>query len=223
MATITPAQCRAARALLSWSQPELARRCNIHTQTVSNFESESTRSTLTKTNLDKITTTLENAGIEFLDGEGVRKKKNTIIIFQGKVGFADFYDDIYETAKNMGGEFCVSNVNEEIFDKWHKSPERLQYHLERMAVVIKNNPNFKMRILIEEGDNNFRATKYAKYRWVKKESFSNVPFYVYGDKLAILMFEDDNVYVCVLPNAKVADAYRKQFDITWEQGYEPPL
>ena len=78
-----------------------------------------------------------------------------------------------------------------------------------------------MRIIIEEGDSNFAATHYAQYRWAKPESFSDVSFYVYGRKLAILIFEHDDVYICVIPNKRVANAYRKQFNMAWELAYEP--
>lgn len=41
MIIIIPAQCRAARALLNWSQPDLAERWDMHVQTISAFENES--------------------------------------------------------------------------------------------------------------------------------------------------------------------------------------
>lgn len=76
MQIITPAQCRAARALLNWSQPELAERCDIHVQTISNFEKESF--TPSKTTLGKIISVLGVAGIEVTEDDGVKRRSQPI-------------------------------------------------------------------------------------------------------------------------------------------------
>jgi DNA-binding XRE family transcriptional regulator len=69
IAVISPAQCRAARALLSWTQAELAERASLSRKTVADFEQEN-RDVHVRTRHD-IATTLEKAGVEFLPG-GVR-------------------------------------------------------------------------------------------------------------------------------------------------------
>jgi transcriptional regulator with XRE-family HTH domain len=75
---ITPAQCRAARALISWSQQDLAREARIGIVTVHQLEagvSQPRRATL-----DVIRRALESAGVEFIDenggGPGVRLRKD---------------------------------------------------------------------------------------------------------------------------------------------------
>lgn len=65
---ITPAQCRAARALLKWTQEDLAARCDISVTTIRTFETEATAA-YARTR-ETLKATLEAAGIEFLnDGE----------------------------------------------------------------------------------------------------------------------------------------------------------
>jgi hypothetical protein len=78
---------------------------------------------------------------------------------------------------------------------------------------IKGKYSFK--ILIKEGDTNFIASDYAEYRWVPKENFHSVPFYVFGNSLAFLIFGDD-VIVHMIQNAEIADAQRTQFKLVWE-------
>jgi predicted transcriptional regulator len=73
---ITPRQIRAARALLGWSQQQLADRAIVSLNAVTRLEKgkvDSRRSTV-----DAIEKTLIKAGVEFLPagerGEGVRMK-----------------------------------------------------------------------------------------------------------------------------------------------------
>jgi transcriptional regulator with XRE-family HTH domain len=75
---ITPAQCRAARALLDWSQQALADGAKIGNATIRNFESGKT--TPQNATLEMIRQTLVEAGVIFIDqngdGPGVRLRKN---------------------------------------------------------------------------------------------------------------------------------------------------
>lgn len=74
---VTPAQCRAARALLDWSQEVLASRAGIGIVTVRQIEAgvtEPRRATLVV-----LRQAFESAGVEFIPenggGPGVRLKK----------------------------------------------------------------------------------------------------------------------------------------------------
>lgn len=216
---ITPTQMRAARAMLDLSQGEVAKSLGIAANTLSNIESGKTD--VPASRLKEMQAFYEGKGVEFTVDEGVKRSTYHIQVYNGVEGFRKFYDDLYDVAKTQGGEFCVNNVSEAIFDKWHGSQERLKEHVDRMAAVIRDNPDFRMRIIIQEDDMNFRASKYAQYKWASKDKFSDISFYVYGDKLAILIFEDDDVYITVMPNKRVAEAYRKQFNMAWEMAHEP--
>jgi ribosome-binding protein aMBF1 (putative translation factor) len=69
---ITAAQCRAARALLDWSQQKLAEESKIGNATIRNFEGE--KSTPQHATLDVLKRCFESAGIEFINGTGVKLK-----------------------------------------------------------------------------------------------------------------------------------------------------
>lgn len=75
---MTPSQCRAARALVSMSQDELAARSQVAKRTIASFEGE-TRRPYERT-VDAIRAALEAAGVEFIaengGGPGVRLKKH---------------------------------------------------------------------------------------------------------------------------------------------------
>ena len=66
-----PAQCRAARALLDWTQSDLMDHCGASQKTIADFERGLTRPY--RRTLDAMITALEAAGIEFID-RGVRMR-----------------------------------------------------------------------------------------------------------------------------------------------------
>lgn len=71
---VSSAQCRAARAMLGWTQATLADRAGVARKTVAHFE-VGRRALLARTRRD-ITETFERAGLEFIwsptHAEGVR-------------------------------------------------------------------------------------------------------------------------------------------------------
>lgn len=77
MLIMTPAQCRAARALLDITQPHLATAAGVGLSTVVDFEKQ--RRQVADDSVRSIRTALETAGVIFVDengeGPGVRLKK----------------------------------------------------------------------------------------------------------------------------------------------------
>jgi transcriptional regulator with XRE-family HTH domain len=76
---ITVAQLRAARALIGWSQPELAGRSGVGIATIRRMEGARGLPKTTAENVWKVQQALEGAGVIFIDqnedsGPGVRLK-----------------------------------------------------------------------------------------------------------------------------------------------------
>jgi transcriptional regulator with XRE-family HTH domain len=77
--SLTKEQSRAARALIDWSQMQLANSANLGESTIRDFEKG--RRVPSVNNLAAIRAALESAGVEFIPqnggGPGVRLKKAT--------------------------------------------------------------------------------------------------------------------------------------------------
>lgn len=206
--TITTAQIRGARGILNWSQQDLAQRTGISATSIGSIENGQT--TPRESTLSTIRKTLETAGIEFIGLEGIRQRSGDVRTYKGLDGFIEFYNDIYNTVRDNPAEIYVSNVDERQFVKL--LGDFAKVHVKRITDL----KTVKYKILIREGDNYVPGSSYAEYRWIPKDLFASVPFYVYGDKLAIMVF-DNEPSVIVLRYPSIADAYRVQFADMWNR------
>lgn len=206
---ITASQCRAARALLNWSQPDLAAQCDIHVQTISNFENEN--STPSKNTLDKITYVLEQAGISFLEDNGLRLRQMAVQELHGSEGFKQFMDDVYKTAHDEGGEICLLNARPDNWIKW-LGAEWMAFHSDRMEKI---RDRFTFRITTKEGEYNFISRAFAEYRWVPKDIWNQHSYYAYGDKIAFLNFDANTVDIFIFKHPPFAQTHKFLFNLVW--------
>lgn len=205
---ITTAQIRGARGILNWSQADLAERTGISATSIGSIENGV--STPRANTLITIQKAFEEAGIEFLGLDGVKLRSGNVRVFRGRTGLVEFYDDVYERLQNFEGDVLVSNVDERAFVK--ALGDYADVHIERIRALNK----IKYKILIREGDTYLPGSSYADYRWMPKELFASVPFYVYDDKLAIMLF-DAEITVIVMDYPAISAAYKTQFADMWSR------
>ncbi len=214
---ITAKQIRSAIAVLEWNYDLVSEKLGVSTHTLRGVLAGKNKKVGYNNKLQAI---FELEGLEFLEHNGVRERPSSSVqTLEGQEGYWQFYDDVYETLKNSGGEVLVSNVNEEDFTKW--LGEKADTQKNRMIELSKIQ-NFKSKILVKEGDRNLTVPEFAEYRWTPKERFSEIPFYVYGEKLAIILFDDNNVSIHIIDSKRIRNAYKKQFDVIWDQAIHIP-
>lgn len=210
---ITADQIRAARALKNWSQTDLAERTGLAVPTIANIELG--KQAPGKNTIEKIIDAFAIGGIEFIGETGVQKRQQTSIVFRGTAELHKFYELIYENVRGDDSEILVGNVDERDFVK-HMDEHTLQLHLDRMKELGAH-----YKILVCEGDYFFPVSVYAEYRWISKEEFSSIPFYVFADKLAIILWLDEPV-VFLLNDPAAANLYREKFMDQWKKSKKPP-
>lgn len=211
--TISPEQCRAARAFLNWSQPDLAERCGVTVNPIVSFEKGGDRNPAKRT-IDKIVRAFLLAGIVFTPAGGVERNDNLITVLEGEDANAELLEDIYHTLSNTGGrdkvrEVLIAGLAEPGEDN---EPLRdfIAAHIERLQSA-----DISERILIEEGDTNLIAPSHW-YRWLSGKNFSSTPFQLYGDKLAMIAWGPPQ-HITILQHPLYAQTFRNLFENIWDK------
>jgi len=209
---ISSKQIRSARAFLNWGQEELAEKAGLAISTIRSIEGKNAPPSMKSE--QGIRRAFEPF-IDFLSNGGIQPKQETVDIYRGKEGFVDFLRHVHVVCRDVGGEIYVSNVNEKLFEKW--MDDFLTEYVRIMNEIPKG--NFWFKTIVEEGDT-YLPSLYTEYRWISKQHYSTVPTYIYGQNLAIIVFEEDDVTVYVHQNDKLVNAFRKQFKLVWDNAYE---
>src|ERR1700744_533857 len=118
---ITAAQLRAARGLLDWTRNELAEAAKVSPETVKNIEHGVFRPQ--EQTAEAIVRAFAEHGVEFVENEGVRLRKDAVIKYEGEEGFRRFIDDVYETAKDSSSAdgskpICAASIDDKNFIKY---------------------------------------------------------------------------------------------------------
>ncbi|MAF98836.1 MAG: transcriptional regulator [Micavibrio sp.] len=210
---LTIDQIRAARALLDWSQQDLAEHADLSQTGIARIEN-GTNKPNSKT-IAKIEAAFDRANIEFIGTSGLRKRTGEIRTYEGQQGFVDFLIDAYERLKTSENKnVVVNNVDEHDFMKWEG--DYCEIHQARMEELQAH-----YKIIVREGDTNFTASDYAEYRWLSSEFFNDISYYVYADVAALINFTENNVRVFAIHSLDIANFYRKEFDNVWEKTTTP--
>jgi len=213
-------QIRAARGLLKWSGAVLAEKTGLTRDAISKIEDEAVQPR--GGTLADIIRVFDEHGIEFTDNFGVRCKPQGIEVLVGQEGLQKFFDGVYEYAKRHGGTIMQLGIEEDLF--WAMGVEFSEAHRKRMAELVKERKDIKVLAILCEGDTNFIASNYNQYRWISKDLFSPVPFYIYGEYLAIMNFQTLPSPTIVLNKMPaITSAYQKQFEAFWKMSREPDV
>ncbi len=209
-------QIRAARALLNWSQSDLAERAGLSQTGIARIESGVNQPNLQT--MERIETALRLAGIDFMGDHGVDRRSNTLLTLSGQSGLRQLYDDIYMALKYEGGDFLLNNVSQKL---WEDSVgiDYATTHRDRMRKL----KNFKMQAILREGDSFLTISDYCEYRWAHEHLYDTVTFCLYSNKMALIIFEHTiPVTIHIIQNDVVCAAYKKQFQALWDIALVPP-
>ncbi|MDD2324475.1 MAG: helix-turn-helix transcriptional regulator [Alphaproteobacteria bacterium] len=203
-------QIRAARVLLGWDRSDLAKHSGLSTAAIHYIENE--ESSPKRETIEKIAVAFRNAGVEFIENEGVRRAPIGVEIFEGRDRFNDFLIQVEAYLEQFGGDVFASITNECAFQKAVKN---IEAYRKKMLDLAKTG---KIRGRILAADGNFKRTWADLRRQKKIIGMPDVSFYAYGDNLALISFDHQTPPYVVLHKAgPFAAAYRFAFDAAWKE------
>ncbi len=211
---LTARQISAAMALAGMTQDEAASLAGIGRPSLNRILNDEV--VAKEETLRKIKQALESQGIEFIGNIGVQWAQHQVRTLAGIDGLKTFFDDVRHMVQTNNEEIVICGVAEGYLED--KLGEYLDYHRKEMT----HYNNVRMRCLIEESDLDLGASDYCQYRWQLKANFSNVPFYIYGDKMAIVVTSaPEDPLILLIQNRTISSAYRRQFEAMWDASKEP--
>lgn len=207
---INAKQVKAARVLLDWTQADLARHADLSVEAIKSVELGKTAPR--RTTIEKITTACERAGVEFTDRSGTRLTGNIIRVFEGDEEFGDFLDDIYVTISITGGDIlvCGTGGGTKFVEQIDKSRPQHTLRMEKLD-------NFSFKAISGDKDSSVAIKSYVQLRYLPNETLPAVPFYIYGDRLAIILWKTIPK-VILINDPDVSNSYKEQFNILWKMG-----
>ncbi len=209
---ISPNQLCAARGLLGVKQTDVAKSSGVDRVSISRYESGQ-QTDLSATSFEKIYSYFDNRNIMFLENNGVSfKPEQTNYELVGQDGFRCLLDDVYNAAKDRGGNISILNGSPILFLK-HLGEEWYNNHSERMY-KIKENINFR---IISEKDGGAIGKSFAAYKWISHKDFYNQSIYIYGSKVAFINFDTKkDVIIEVINQNNQAKTFNAIFNLLWD-------
>jgi transcriptional regulator with XRE-family HTH domain len=204
-------QIRAARALLDWSREDLANFSGMSVPALARVELGDAQAR--PASMDKIQSTFEGAGVVFIEGSGVRLRNEIVRVQKGPDALILLFNEIYEYAiknKSKTELLCSGFKAADFFA--HISKDFIKLHSERMAAL----KGVFFKTLVSEAEEDYYSVTYSEYRKLPDEMFQGVPFYIFGDRLAIIAF-NEQLQVILIEEKNVAEVYRQQFNALWAQ------
>jgi transcriptional regulator with XRE-family HTH domain len=204
--SISPAQIRAARGLLGWSQKELGARSGIAPISVTNIE---LGERLPKVHtIEKIIGAFDAAGVEFGEQDTVKRKGINARTLEGSDWFNQALEDAYLSLLDYENAELIVDMADD-----RQSPPEVIGLYKKIR-----NAGIKMRQTVEEG-NSYLLGAVSEYRWIPKEFFRNWVMLVYADKVVLCLSEENRALL--IKNKSLADMERQKFDLVWS--LTPPL
>ena len=204
-------QIRAARALLDWSQEDLAGTSGLSVNTIRKIEMGHISPRNLTTNV--IRQAIENAGLEFIDPEGIRRRHDDITVYQGLAELNDFLEDIQQTVKNTADEIAVvvgANSNLFLSDNMNK-------HCDKFTQILNAYKGITIKCLLSDVSSIPLCMSGFESRSISKRYIDPVPFYIYGSNHAMVVPGDRSSFrIIVLRSLLAAKTARRQFFSMWD-------
>jgi transcriptional regulator with XRE-family HTH domain len=203
---ISSDQIRAARALVNWSQGDLADRTGMATPSIGNIEIGKHNPSLRSQ--QKIITAFDEAGVEFID-DGVRKKQDLVEVIEGDSCYLELLDIAHRQLAS-GEEILFSGSDE------RRSPPAV---IDKFRSMRRS--GIQMRSLIKFGDS-YVMGPLGEYRWMPEGVFEDGDVKViFQNTVSFLMTWEETLKVIKIKDRHITNENRRYFEYFWSNGSVP--
>lgn len=203
---ITITQIKAARALLGWTQSDLAKEAGLSLPAINNIE----RSLVSprKETLKAIETALCNGGVAFIDQSGVQLQPPELDmrIIEGAEWLKEYDEFLFSNINSPEDQLDLFSCDEE---QWiiHGSTTNARYYEHKAKV------KFKERIIIPRSQK-FVTNAREVYRLYNDNAFGETSWQLFGPYIANILWIKRQVLIIESP--ALAKTQRVLFDDLWE-------
>lgn len=148
-----------------------------------------------------------------IDLTKIPKEETSVELYKGKEVVRIVQRDVLKILKETREESLVIGVDEKRF-------------IEADPIIMKQFFNqtkkygLKEKVLVREGDNYLPAhPETTEYRFLPKEHFTPTSTFIYGAKIAIIIFGEP-LFGLIVKSKLLSEAYRKQFYLLWKEAYK---
>lgn len=207
---ISGRQIKIARASLDWSQEDLASRTDLSVTTISNLEScdMSPRPATERA----IRSVFEEAGIEFIEHDGVRHRPSDVTSYEGTGSRDRFFENMIETVKNYSGEVVGVFKSPEIFvQSCNVSRGNAEFFNKLMELAT-------VKCLLPRPLQTASFMPPFRFRTITEELIGAESRLIFGDKHAIIIPDGNSSFrFVVISSFSLAQDNRIHFAKLWEK------
>lgn len=207
---ITTSQIKAARALLDWTQADLAKASGMHLNVINNIERGTTNPR--QGTLEKLQKALEAQGIVLIASRGVELKRDTLtfIRHEGTHFISALISDMLAVLAT--GDEVLSTLSDIRNFSAHDADASKDWYAQ------KESRGFNERLITRDMPG-FYPRHSENFRVVAAEKLGPVDTILYADRVAHIFWAANEV--AILKNADLAATQRIAFDMLWNNGHEP--
>ena len=133
------------------------------------------------------------------------QQAHDVRFFKGVQGLKTVYDDIIRTGKDYIG-----------YGPGHQVEKILKHYLKHF-IDKRVKAKINIKLIYDEGSRKkIRKTPLSEIRFIPDQFSSRAALRIYGDKVALLLLEEEEPLAIVIKNKPIADGYRKYFEVMWK-------
>ncbi len=205
---ISSRQNTAARALINWTQGDLAEATGLHLNAINKIENEAGEPRTST--MERIQAVCEASGVRFRGQRGVEIREDMfeMLRFEGADYIRHLIDDFLSVMRGPQDEALICTPDERFFNE--SDPRQNDRYYKQMKKA-----GFRERCITNRDYHLFVNEDKSAYRWLPEKVLGTMTTSVYVDRVAFIHWRVREVLI--VRNKSLAATFRGQFEFMWSQ------